>query len=77
MKPFRIMPTVTASDSIGDFSDPAAAPRKGILVRVPRERRKALRQLALDHDTTLQALMVEAIDDLMVKHEHPDDSVSD
>jgi len=32
---------------------------------------KQLRQLALEHDSTVQALLTEAINDLFVKHRRP------
>jgi hypothetical protein len=46
----------------------AAAPSRGILTRVNPEGLKALRQLALDLDTTVQALMIEATNDLLRKY---------
>jgi hypothetical protein len=46
----------------------AAAAARGILTRINPEGLKALRQLALDRDTTLQALMIEAANDLLRKH---------
>jgi hypothetical protein len=45
---------------------PVAA--RGILTRVNPEGLKALRQLALDRDTTDQALMIEAANDLLRKY---------
>jgi hypothetical protein len=45
---------------------PAAA--RGILTRINPEGLKALRQLALDRDTTVQALMIEAANDLLRKY---------
>jgi hypothetical protein len=41
---------------------------RGLLVRVNADGLRALRQLALDEDTTLQALGVEAFNDLLRKH---------
>jgi len=51
-------------------SGPAAAAdrERGILTRINADGLKALRQLALDRDTTLQALMIEAANDLLRKH---------
>ena len=46
----------------------AAAPSRGILTRINPEGLKALRQLALDRDTTVQALMIEAANDLLRKY---------
>ena len=45
--------------------------RKGILVRARPEAWKALKQIALDREITLQDLMVEAINDALVKHGKP------
>ena len=47
-------------------STPVAA--RGILTRINAEGLKALRQLALDRDTTVQALMIEAVNDLLRKY---------
>jgi hypothetical protein len=47
-------------------SAPVAA--RGILTRVNPAGLKALRQLALDRDTTVQALMIEAANDLLRKY---------
>jgi hypothetical protein len=47
---------------------PAGAAARGILTRINPEGLKALRQLALDRDTTLQALMIEAANDLLRKY---------
>ena len=47
-------------------SMPVAA--RGILTRINAEGLKALRQLALDRDTTVQALMIEAVNDLLRKY---------
>jgi len=41
---------------------------RGVLIRVNATGLKALRQLALDRDTTLQALGIEAFNDLLRKH---------
>jgi hypothetical protein len=40
---------------------------RGLLVRVNADGLRALRQLALDEDTTLQSLAVEALNDLLKK----------
>jgi hypothetical protein len=40
----------------------------GFLTRINPEGLKALRQLALDRDTTVQALMIEAANDLLRKY---------
>jgi hypothetical protein len=41
---------------------------RGLLIRVNADGLRALRQLALDQDTTLQALGIEALNDLLRKH---------
>jgi hypothetical protein len=48
----------------------ASAPVAGraIITRINPEGLKALRQLALDQDTTVQALMIEAANDLLRKY---------
>jgi hypothetical protein len=50
----------------GQARTPVAA--RGILTRINLEGLKALRQLALDRDTTVQALMIEAANDLLRKY---------
>lgn len=42
--------------------------RRGILVRARPEAWKALKQVALDGDRTLQDVMTEAINDVLTKH---------
>ena len=46
----------------------ASMPARGILTRINAEGLKALRQLALDRDTTVQALLIEAANDLLRKY---------
>jgi hypothetical protein len=41
---------------------------RGLLIRVNVDGLRALRQLALDRDTTLEALGIEAFNDLLRKH---------
>jgi hypothetical protein len=41
---------------------------RGILTRVNREGWKALRLLSIERDTSLQALAIEAFNDLLAKH---------
>ncbi|MDQ0450029.1 ribbon-helix-helix domain-containing protein [Methylobacterium aerolatum] len=66
-------------------AEPAAAPapdapakagkadeRVQIIVRMTVAERKALRQIALDKDTTAQALAEEAIRDVLRRHGHSD-----
>jgi hypothetical protein len=47
---------------------PARRPGRGVLVRINPEGLRAMRQLALDRDTTLHALAVEAFNALLRKH---------
>ena len=42
--------------------------RVQVLVRMTQPERKALRQIALDQDTTVQALVEDAIRDLLRRH---------
>ena len=50
-----------APQTIGD-------PGRAILTRVNAEGLKALRMLALERDTTLQAVAIEAFNDVLKKH---------
>jgi hypothetical protein len=65
------VPFTPANDSFED-GEPlvasAAEARRGILVRTNPEVRRALKRLAIDRDTTVQSLMLEAINDLLAKH---------
>ena len=45
-------------------------PRVQVLVRMLPSKRKALRQIALDTDTTVQALVEDAMRDLLRRHGH-------
>jgi hypothetical protein len=45
-----------------------AEPGRAVLTRVNAEGLKALRMLALERDTTLQALCIEAFNDVLRKH---------
>ena len=49
----------------------AADGRKGILVRARPEAWKSLKLIALDGERTLQDVMTEAINDVLVKHGKP------
>jgi hypothetical protein len=51
---------------VAQASGPVAA--RGILTRINPEGLRALRQLALDRETTVQALMIEAANDLLRKY---------
>ncbi|MBX9659123.1 MAG: hypothetical protein K2X00_11200 [Nitrospiraceae bacterium] len=44
--------------------------RVQVMVRMSAEERKALRRIALDHDTTAQALVEDAIRDVLRRHGH-------
>jgi hypothetical protein len=48
--------------------EPAADVSKGILTRVTAEGLRALKMLAIEQDTTLQGLVVEALNDLLAKY---------
>jgi hypothetical protein len=50
---------------------PVRRPGRGVLVRINPDGLRAMRQLALDRDTTLQALAVEAFNVLLRKHRRP------
>ena len=51
-------------------STPTASsqPRKGLLLRLPPEMHKRLRMLAVERDTTVQALGLEALDMLLARY---------
>ena len=77
----RFAKKATASVPGADAGAPApaavAAPASGkgeervqIIVRMTPAERKALRQIALDQDTTAQALAEEAIRDVLRRHGH-------
>jgi hypothetical protein len=60
----------------GKVPTPAAADTKrerakGVLTRVNTEGQRALRILAIERDMTLQALAVEALNDLLAKYGKP------
>jgi hypothetical protein len=48
--------------------DHAAEETRGILTRVNPEGLRALKILAIERDTTLQGLVVEALNDVLVKY---------
>lgn len=79
----RFAKKATASVPGADAGAPAPAPaavaapasgkgeeRVQIIVRMTPAERKALRQIALDQDTTAQALAEEAIRDVLRRHGH-------
>jgi hypothetical protein len=55
----RLQPNFAASEK---------ALKGDIMVRLPRPVRQKLKQLALDRDTTVQRLMEEAIDLILIEH---------
>lgn len=60
-----------AQDASTDASQPQAEPKDNrvqVLVRMLPSERKALRQIALDKDTTVQALVEDAIRDVLRRH---------
>lgn len=44
---------------------------KTVQVRISKQGWKALRDLAADNETSLEALMVEALNDVLLKHQRP------
>ena len=48
--------------------DEASEALRAVLTRVNAEGLKALRMLALEQDTTLQAIAIEALNDVLKKH---------
>lgn len=66
----------TAPAEAEPHAEPKATAAKGpdgrvqIIVRMTPAERKALRQIALDQDTTAQALAEEAIQDVLRRHGH-------
>ena len=61
---------VVADETPADSAASAEAKdrRVQVLVRMTQPERKALRQIALDQDTTVQALVEDAIRDLLRRH---------
>lgn len=58
-----------ASDPFDNMSDQETSPAsKGILVRVNKTARAELKRLAIDLDTSMQALLVQAINEILVRH---------
>lgn len=67
------MPAAAASEPQAAEPKAAAEPKDArvqVLVRMLPAERKALRQIALDGDTTVQALVEDAIRDLLRRHGH-------
>ena len=64
-------PAPAAQEASSDGSQPQAEPKDNrvqVLVRMLPSERKALRQIALDKDTTVQALVEDAIRDVLRRH---------
>ena len=65
-------PTAAAAQEPASEAPKAAAatkdPRVQVLVRMTTAERKALRQIALDKDTTVQAIVEDAIRDVLRRH---------
>ena len=67
----KTLPTEPAtSEPASAASTKTADNRVQIIVRMTPAERKALRQIALDQDTTAQALAEEAIRDVLRRHGH-------
>lgn len=70
----RLAKKPAALDATSPPADSFAAPgikiedRVQVMVRMTTSERKALRQIALDQDTTAQALVEEAIRDVLRRH---------
>ena len=63
--------TPAAQEPAGEVPKAAATakdPRVQVLVRMTPAERKALRQIALDKDTTVQAIVEDAIRDVLRRH---------
>lgn len=63
-------PAAPAAQELASEAPKAAAkdPRVQVLVRMTTAERKALRQIALDKDTTVQAIVEDAIRDVLRRH---------
>lgn len=64
-------PAAAGQDQASAPPKPAAAPKDArvqVLVRMTTAERKALRQIALDKDTTVQAIVEDAIRDVLRRH---------
>jgi hypothetical protein len=64
----RKRPSAASAKAAKAHRDRSEQAVRGLLVRVNADGLRALRQLALDEDTTLQALGIEALNDLLRKH---------
>lgn len=60
--------TEAPSPASAEDSEGKGDRRVQVLVRMTPEERKALRQIALDQDTTVQALVEESLRDLLSRH---------
>ena len=62
-------PAAVTDEALADDGSAEAKDRRvQVLVRMTQPERKALRQIALDQDTTVQALVEDAIRDLLKRH---------
>lgn len=62
-------PTPSAAPDKGSAEAVAPSDRVGVMVRLTAAERKALRQIALNGDTTVQALIEESVKDIIRRHE--------
>lgn len=60
--------TDPSNDAAATFTPPSRVGKKAVTTYVSPELSKALRMLSLENETTLQALVIEAFDDLLRKH---------
>lgn len=65
----RPKPTTAEPETAGANTEEGR--RKGILVRTRIEAWRELRQIALDEERSLQAILEEAINDFLAKHGKP------
>ena len=64
-QPAPVRPARSASAAPGSLRAPSRQGKRGVLIHVSPELSRRLRQLALDEDTTLQALGLEALERLL------------
>ena len=70
--PERPVPSPGASPRPGASPPPSRAGKASVTAYFAPEVRRQLRRLAADRDTTLQALLGEAVNDLFAKHGLPE-----
>jgi hypothetical protein len=63
--------TLASGSTAAGLSEAEDEAGRAILVRVNRDGWRALRMLAVENDTTLQAIAIEALNDLLRKYSKP------